>query len=207
MTSKCLMEVVLEIERDDCLVVDALSGHDCSIERLSVRIDKTLHAIQPKNGCDVGELLTTQCIKTRTTKKGAVWAESSSCSACSFFSRMSFVDIIGSATVGRKRLQARLIVPSRSDLRLLRYHLKNSGLDYEIISEKPFVHKEMTDKEKNILDIALRRNYFDCENRMSLTDLAESLGVSPSSLSELIRRATKKAVVFYLERKAENIPV
>ena len=200
MTSKNLAEVVIEVSRDDCQVINSLSDAGCDVDRLSVRQDRTLHSIKPKDGCNLAQLFSSKYVKLRTTSKGEIWAESCSCKACAFFSKLPFVEIIGSATIGKKIIQVRAVVPSKSDLRMLRSSLRNSGLEYRFLNEKPFVHREMTPKERNLIEMALKKNFFDCENRTSLTELANLVGVSPSSLSESIRRGTKKAVVFYLER-------
>ncbi len=200
MTSKNLTEIVIEASRDDCQVINSLSEAGCEVDRLSVREDRTLHSIKPKDSCNLSQLFSSKYIKLRTTSKGEIWAESCSCKACAFFSKLPFVEIIGSTSVGKRTLQVRAVVPSKSDLRLLRSSLRNSGLEYRILNEKSFVHREMTLKERNLIEMALKKNFFDCENRTSLTELAKMVGVSPSSLSESLRRGTKKAVVFYLER-------
>lgn len=203
MTSKSLMQVVVRIERDDCPVANALSGADCYVEHLALCTDHhTLHSVKPRNGCEVTPTLLSKSIKSRTIKNGEVWVESKSCSACTFLSGLSFVEIVGCIVNGEKMLQVTMIVPSLSDLRLLKRRLANSGLDYDIMDTVSFANKSMTIKERRALEFALTRHYFDCEDRTSLTELAQIIGVSPSSLSELIRRGTKKAVTFYLERKS-----
>lgn len=202
MTTKSLMQAVVRIERDDCPVANALEGADCFVEHLALCTDNhTLHSVKPQNGCDRTPTLLSKSIKARTIKNGEVWVESQSCSACSFLSSLSFVDISGCVFSGEKILQVTLIVPSLSDLRLLKRKLANSGLNYTIVDTSAFAHKSMTTKERNALELALTKRYFDCQDRTSLTELAQAIGVSPSSLSELIRRGTKKAVMFYLERK------
>lgn len=204
MTTKSLVQAVVRIERDDCQVVNALAGADYYLEHLALCTDNhTLHSVKPKNGCEVVPTFLSNSIKSRTTKNGEVWIKSKSCGACSFLSDLSFVEIAGCIVDQDRFLQVTLIVPSLSDLRLLKRKLANSGMEHAILDTVPFSHKEMTVKERKVLELALIRNYFDCENRTSLTDLAHLMGVSPSSLSELIRRGTKKAVTFYLERKSK----
>lgn len=203
MTSKSLIQAVVRIKRDDCQVTNALSGEDCYVEHLALCIDHhTLHSVKPKNGCGVAPTLLSKGVKSRTIKNGEVWVESESCYACTFLSELSFVEISGCIVKGENMLQVTLIVPSLSDLRLLKRRLANSGLEYDILSTVSLAHKSMTLKERRVLELALTKHYFDCEDRTSLTELAQIIGVSPSSLSELIRRGTKKAVTFYLERKS-----
>ncbi|MEM3313443.1 MAG: helix-turn-helix domain-containing protein, partial [Thermoplasmatales archaeon] len=84
------------------------------------------------------------------------------------------------------------------DLKLFKKELENSGLKYTILSISPFVHQELTQKERYALEEALKRGYFDIEGRISLTELSHFLGVTPASLSELLRRGLKKTVSNYL---------
>lgn len=203
MTSKSLMQAVVKIEREDCPVTKALAGGDCYVEHLGLRTDQhTLHSIGPKNGVDVATTVLSKSIKSRTMRNGEVWIESKSCSACSFLSGLSFVEITGCVVDGEKTLQVTMVVPSLSDLRLLKRKLADSGLDYAVVDTASFEHKKMTSRERDALELALTNRYFECQDRTSLTELAHIVGISPSSLSELIRRGTKKAVMFYLKRKS-----
>lgn len=203
MTSKSPIQVVVGIERDDCPVAQSMAGADCYAEHLAFRTDNhTLHSVKPKNGSDIMPVILSNDIKMRTIKNGEIWVETKSCSACSFLSELSLVDITGCVVTGEKTLQVTIIVPSLSDLRLLKRRLENSGLNYSIIKTAPFTHKGMTPREREALELALEKNYFDCRDRTSLTELAQIIGISPSSLSELLRRGIRKAVGFYLERKS-----
>lgn len=204
MTSKSLMQAVVKIERDDCPVTNALSGADCYVEHLALCADQhTLHSVKPLNSCDTAPTILSKSIKSRTIKNGEVWVESKSCSVCSFLSSLSFVHINGCIVNGENMMQVTLIVPSLSDLRLLKHKLADSGLEYDIEETSSFAHKGMTKRERDALEFALAKRYFDCQDRTSLTELAQSIGISPSSLSELLRRGTKKAVTYYLERKSK----
>lgn len=198
MASKCPIEVELKIARKDCMLENLLSGIDCQIERLVVRKDRVLHRVTPGNGFDIEAKLRSRNFDCRRTRNGTLWVESRSCRGCSFFSSIPFLEILGITSQGTGWLKVKALLPSLSSLRSLRARLRQAALEFQIYSVKPFSHKEMTKRERETLEIALKMNYFEFENRSTLSGLAEQMGVSKSSLSETLRRGTKKAVVQYL---------
>lgn len=198
LASKCPIEVFLEVRRHDCVLENVLAGVDCQIERLAVRENTVLHRVTPNNGEDIEAILRSKKFETRRTRNGAVWVESSSCRACQFFPSMPFMEVLGTASLHRNRLMVNALLPSLSSLRVLKRKLTEKGMDFQIAEVKPFSHMEMTRRERETLEFALKRRYFDCENRNTLSDIAEQMGVSKSSLSETLRRGTKKAVLYYL---------
>lgn len=52
----------------------------------------------------------------------------------------------------------------------------------------------LTDRQDEALRIAYERGYFDIPRRASLEDVAEELGVTPSSVSERLRRAQTQLI-------------
>ena len=56
----------------------------------------------------------------------------------------------------------------------------------------------LTEKQNEILTLALKYGYFNIPRGLSLSDLAEKVGVSPSALSEMLRRINKKLATHYL---------
>lgn len=58
----------------------------------------------------------------------------------------------------------------------------------------PAGHRVLTDRQEDVARAAVRSGYYEVPRGISLTDLARRLGVSPSSLSELLRRAEGRAL-------------
>ncbi|TFG09738.1 MAG: hypothetical protein EU535_08805 [Promethearchaeota archaeon] len=56
----------------------------------------------------------------------------------------------------------------------------------------------LTDKQNEILTLGLKYGYFDIPRKLSLSNFAEKVGVSPSALSEMLRRINKKLATYYL---------
>ncbi|AAK40773.1 bacterio-opsin activator [Saccharolobus solfataricus] len=59
----------------------------------------------------------------------------------------------------------------------------------------------ITARQEQILRIALEAGFFDYPRRIGLKDLAKKLNISPSSLSEIIRRAEKNVITAYFEER------
>jgi len=57
----------------------------------------------------------------------------------------------------------------------------------------------LTSRQEEILRIALERGYFDHPRRVTLKELAKMLGVSPSTLSEIIKRGEKRILERYFK--------
>ena len=58
----------------------------------------------------------------------------------------------------------------------------------------------MTDRQIEILKLAYKLGYFDDDRRITLTQLAEKLGISTPTLDEVLRKALRKVVKYYLDR-------
>jgi len=58
--------------------------------------------------------------------------------------------------------------------------------------------EHVTPRQKEILETGLQKGYFDFPRRLSLRSFAKEVGVQPSTLSELLRRAQKRALFEYL---------
>lgn len=195
------VEAIIEVVRDDCVLDEALPNGNCSIERLAVGPKRTLHKVVcHDNEEEVKRNLASRGLKYRNAGTGAIWVEGGSCTACDFFSS-SFSGVLGTRTLQHRKIQYRILLPSARELRTLEASMKSIGLDYELLAVIPYVHQELTERQREILMIAMEQGYFEDNSRTSLTKLAEIIGLSPSSLSEIMRRSLKKSVNFYFNHR------
>ena len=58
----------------------------------------------------------------------------------------------------------------------------------------PVRNRELTARQKEILGTALAQGYFEFPRKLSLTGLSKLVGVKPSTLSEILRSAERKAL-------------
>ncbi len=195
------VEVVIEVSRKDCVLNDILTGYNCLIERLAMGPKITLHKVL-FNG-DEREIMRKVAaihVNSRKAGPGALWVESSSCTPCAFFAS-PFSNVLGSRALCDNRIQYRVLLPSIKDLRALEIRMKKAEIDYMIIGILPYLHQELTERQREILKMALENGYFADDSRTSLSDLADIIGISPSSLSEILRRSLKKSVNFYFDHR------
>ncbi len=54
--------------------------------------------------------------------------------------------------------------------------------------------------QREVLKLAYKMGYFDPDRKITLTELAERIGVKAPTLEEILRRALRKAVKYYLDR-------
>ncbi len=194
------VEVILEVVRDDCAVTNALPNDGCQVERLTIGSGRTLHKVIAADKESVLTTLITANLKAKRAGDNSIWVESGSCSACSFFSK-TFSNVLGSRSTGKKSIQYRILLPSPGDLKVLEKQMKAAGIEYDVVSVIPYLHQDLTQREREILSIAMEKGYFEDNGRTSLTELSKVIGISPSSLSEILRRSLKKSVNFYMDRK------
>jgi predicted DNA binding protein len=72
------------------------------------------------------------------------------------------------------------------------------GVEADIVRLSGMSNEDLTPKQREMIQTAFDRGFFDYPRRSGLKALSRSLRVSPSALSEVLRRAEKKIVGDYL---------
>ena len=93
-------------------------------------------------------------------------------------------------------LKWRVLAPTRKNLNALVKDLQTYGGYARVVSVKrPRSWQRMlTKKQAEVLNAAIKHGYFDTPKRISTKELARELGISPSTLSETLRRALKRVL-------------
>lgn len=113
------------------------------------------------------------------------------CPICSTFAGLNTF-LISANTRDDGRMEWRLLIGGDTDLKTLCGRLDGKQVKYEILEASHQAQKrEMTARQEEILRVALDLGYFDFPKRIRLEVLAEKLGISPGTLSEILRRAEK----------------
>ncbi len=92
------------------------------------------------------------------------------------------------------KLQVMLVIDKVHPLEPLIKSLNNNGVkvivkpSYQIKSSK---EKGITLRQKMVIKYALERGFFDYPRKISINDIAKDLKLSPSTVSEIIRRGLK----------------
>ncbi|MEM0016236.1 MAG: helix-turn-helix domain-containing protein [Saccharolobus sp.] len=93
-----------------------------------------------------------------------------------------------------------LILNGYSELRELLNSLIKITKDVKVLKIVKAERRDaITARQEQILRIALEAGFFDYPRKIALKDLAKKLNMSPSSLSEIIRRAEKNIIIEYFK--------
>ncbi|WP_393971242.1 helix-turn-helix domain-containing protein [Oxyplasma meridianum] len=195
------IDALIEVTRSDCKVTNEIYSKNYSAEilRLKVGEDSTIHKVICLNNRDeVYHDLKLIAKSASKIGKNTVWVESLSCSSCHFFASQDII-VSGTKSINRNHLIYRIILPSKFHLKELMEKLEKLNLNPVLIESHENLHSDLTPREKEIIELAYKRGYYDTERKMSMKDLANELHVSASSLSDVLRRGTKKIVKSFVD--------
>ncbi len=200
---KGAIEALVEVTRDDCAITNYIDTLDSEVkvDRLRIGENKTLHKLD--TNADPEYILPglQRCSHNviRVGKTG-YWADSQSCSACRFFANSNVV-VLSTKAIDSKRILYRILVQNPTKLKILEKDLEMVGLNPNILETEFESTEILTEREKEVVNMAFRHGYFDPDRGISMTEIAKIMKVSTPSLSDVLRRATKKIVKFYIENK------
>lgn len=203
------VEVKILVKRYDCKVMEHLQDEKLVISKIIVREKFSDHLINGQISREMEEKLKENGIKTIKMPDKGIWVRTSSCSACKFLGSTDAI-ILGATPLSRNEIVYRLIVPPLGYLKQILKGLGDLGLQPKIIELKRLTttnkrsEEELTERQLQALILAYKKGYFDEDRKITLSELAKILGISPSSAQELMKRAMKKVVKTYLKHFEEN---
>jgi predicted DNA binding protein len=198
---KTSIDTLIEVSREDCKVTNTIFRNKFRVEimRLKISSDFTIHRLICQDSKEeVLNELRKEGIQCSEVGKNSIWARSGSCSACAFLSGENVI-ITGSKSYNRTRLAYRFKAPSMAYVRALNAKLQDKGFAPLLIEAEDESNSDLTDREKEIIEIAFRKGYYDSDRKISMKDLAKELHVSVPSLSDVLRRGTRKIIKDYIE--------
>ncbi len=119
------------------------------------------------------------------------------CDACNILvhSKCFLTDATATESEG---LEWHLVAPKGEDVEALVRSLGARGLDAELAAVRPAKAEAMlTDRQESVISLAYDLGYFEFPKRIKLTQLAGRLGVSKSTLSEILRAGEAKILHAY----------
>jgi predicted DNA binding protein len=92
-----------------------------------------------------------------------------------------------------------LAMTANSSLRRLLKKLKGHGIGADIVRVARISDVEkLTPRQRRMTEYAFAAGFFEYPRRAGLHELSKTLGVSPSALGEMLRRAERKIITSYL---------
>ncbi len=101
---------------------------------------------------------------------------------------------------GSGGVEWRILAPKRPSVESLVATLTARGLEVQVLAIKSVRGSgSLTDRQERVLSLAYRLGYFEFPKKINLTELASKLGVSKSTLSEILRAGEEKILHAYFQ--------
>jgi len=121
------------------------------------------------------------------------------CPVCSTFAGLNCF-LVTAETKSPEKMEWRVFVSGDRELKSLFRRLNRNRVGYSVIELTHKMQKRaVTSRQEEIARVALDLGYFEFPKRIKLEELAEKLGLSPATLSEILRRAEKHILSKYFE--------
>ena len=83
---------------------------------------------------------------------------------------------------------------------------KMQSIPHRLVSTRSVTTRLLTARQRQVFDIAIREGFYDIPRRISLTQLAELLGVAKSTLSVQLQRVESTIVHTFSEEIRRRSP-
>lgn len=146
-------------------------------------------------------------VDTTVTEKGKVLSAitTARCDICRILTD-SDVFLISAQSKSDGKVEWTIILSEKKILKDIFDHLKDKSVDAQLVKLTKIDDKEtLTERQDKITQVAFDRGYFDYPKRISLRELARMFEVSPSTLSEILRKGQRKIVMDYFKKQRHSI--
>ncbi|WP_061980399.1 helix-turn-helix domain-containing protein [Sulfolobus acidocaldarius] len=197
------IEVTLLVDKHPCEVLDIFRKYEikAQITNVKLRDQVTDHIAFLKINDDILKELKRRSLKTLRINENTIWIRTNGCGVCKLLYHSDLivekVKVLSKATVMYK-----LLLPNLSALKQFLEELNSIRVEATVANVSEIDESELTDRQLEILRLAYKSGYFDVDRKISMKELANKLGIKASTLEEILRRALKKAVKYYLDRKS-----
>jgi len=146
-------------------------------------------------------------VDTTVTDRGKIIGAvtTSRCEICRILTDAD-VFLISAESKGNGKVEWTLVLTEKEVLKQIFDHLQSKSVEAELVKLTKIDDKEtLTDRQDKITHVAFERGYFDYPKRISLRELARMFDVSPSTLSEILRKGQRKIVLDYFKKQRQTI--
>jgi predicted DNA binding protein len=199
--------VVIEVENRQCRmlkkfaslglrrlqVVDIRSSRSGSVKHL-IELDRNQVKKIPK------ELVAAP--QGKSERKPSMWFESKGCEVCNtILSRDAF--LISGKSMEEHTIKYSFLVPTFAAYKNIISALENSGHKVNVLKMGSFMPKTgvLTEKQERIFWLALKGGFFEYPRKIGTQELSAKLGIKPPTLSEILRRGTRRLLEHYFEKE------
>ncbi len=127
------------------------------------------------------------------------------CAACSALNA-SECFLTSAVSKGDGHVEWRVVFEKSDELATLVKRLREMGCTVELRGlASPIGNPLLTKRQEEVIRAALIKGYYDVPKRITIKELARMFSVSPSTLNEILLRAEKKIIRYYLEKRVNTI--
>lgn len=137
-------------------------------------------------------------IKTRQAESATFIVDVVKCKACEVLMKAKAF-MVFPVSIHKGRMKWLLITDDNPTVGKIVNDLEKSGCDARIERVIPFSGKGiLTERQEELVRVALASGFFDFPRKMGSVDLAKKLGISVSTLSEIMRTTQRRIFSEYL---------
>lgn len=125
---------------------------------------------------------------------------STDCVVCSAIVNSNSGYFVGPAVTGSDGRVSYKLFMSGDAIPVFLQTLHEKGVVYEISEiAKLSTKQKLTPKQEKVLKSALELGYFDYPKRIGTEELSKGIGIAPSTLNEILRRAERRIIKVYFD--------
>jgi predicted DNA binding protein len=196
--------VVIELENKECKMVKKLAS--LGFSHLKVVDVRSSSSGSVRHLMDVGEDQAPKvphelAAKGHVEGKSSVWLESQGCQVCNTILTHDAFLVSGKSIQGAM-LTYSFMVPTFEAYKGIISDLEKAGFSVNVLKVGKFEQQigVLTENQERIFWLALKSGFFDYPRQVGMAELSAKLGISAATLSETIRRGTRRLLEHYFKR-------
>ncbi|BFI75832.1 helix-turn-helix domain-containing protein [Sulfurisphaera ohwakuensis] len=199
---KIPLDVTILFENHPCEIMKIISstGLKANVENIRLgkqTIDYILCFDKDIEKSDILKLKSSN-VKVLRLSESRVWIRTNSCIVCKI---LYTSDVVTEKVklIKNKTLLYTLFVPNKSSLNQFLFNLIQNGIRVTVTNITEVSNIGLTERQMEILKLAYKLGYFEDERRITLSQLADKLGISAPTLEQTLRKALRKIVKYYID--------
>lgn len=197
--------VVIEVENKHCKMVKKLAS--LGFSHLKVVDVRSSSSGSVRHLMDVGEEQVRKVPRELAAKghvegKSSVWLESEGCEVCNaILAHDAF--LVSGKSMQNSIITYSFMVPTFEAYKGIIDDLEKSGHNVNVLKIGKFEQQigVLTEKQERIFWLALKSGFFDYPRQVGMAELATKLSISPATLSEIMRRGTRRLLEHYFKQE------
>jgi len=198
-----VLEVHLLVDAPENWVKAMNQGHSALIKIMDVKGSDKASAVQNFVDISTSNMSADKLIKTLGSSQGIMNIDlvrldphrvmgtitTEYCPVCSTLSGLN-CSLLSANTRGDGKMEWKLLLSGDDTIKKVTDRLIAQKVKFEILQVTRLnSRKDLTTRQEQIVKMALELGYFEFPKKIRLEELSERLGISPGTLSEILRRA------------------